>query len=79
MPGCQECALLRQKHADAALAHADLRVQLWRAVQNGSGEVVSALTISEAAALKERDVAGTALRSHEAMAHGEGDAQAQTV
>lgn len=78
MPGCQECAVLRQKHADAALTHAELRIKLRQAVRDGKGELVTALIISEAAALRDREAAEAALRRHQAV-HVDGDAQALTV
>lgn len=79
LPGCPECASLRLKHADASATHAELRDQLRRAVQGGKGELVTALIVSEVAAMKERDAAEVALRRHEAVAHGGGDARVEAV
>ena len=78
MSPCPECALLRRRLADTVLMDAGLRVQLKQAVQDRKGEVVTALILSEAAALRERDAVEAALRRHEATAHGLGDAQGQT-
>jgi len=71
MRHCQECAFLRGKHAEAILTHAQLRDQLRRAIQDGKGELETALIISEAAALKEREVAEAAIRRHDLIAHGD--------
>ena len=78
MPCCPECAFLRVKHADAALTHNELRDQLRSAAQISNGDLM-ALIVSEAAALKNRDSAEAALRRHQAIAHGRGDARGATV
>ncbi len=69
MSKCLECVRLRRKHAEAALTHTELRDKLREAVRDGRGELVTALIVSEAAALKERDVAETAVRRHESLVH----------
>jgi hypothetical protein len=76
---CHECEFLRRRHAELLVTHSELREQLRPAVQDGKGELVTAMIISEAAALKERDDAETALRRHEALTHGSGDVKGEAV
>ena len=75
---CPECVCLRGKYADAALAHADLRGQLRKAVQDGKTELVTALLPTEAAAFMERNAAEAAYQRHQQLAHGGGEAKAES-
>ena len=59
--------------------HAELRTELRKAVQESNGEIVAALIISAAAALRERDASEAAYRHHYALAHGAGNSNAETV
>lgn len=76
---CQECIVLRRKYAEAALTHAELRSELRKAVQDGKGELVTALLVSEAAAFKDRNAAEAAYEQHRRRAHGGGDAKSESV
>lgn len=69
---CVECEFLRRKHTDAILAHIELRAELREASRGGKRQHVTALLLSEAAALQERDCAEAALRRHQSTAHGSG-------
>jgi len=67
---CLECLHLRRKHADATVTHAEVWNQLRAAVQDGNEELVTALTATEADALRCRDMAEIALRRHRYLSHG---------
>ena len=70
MPECGECALLRREYAGIALRHEELRLQLRTAIRDNNREFASALILSEAAALREKNAAESAYRRHCAAAHG---------
>jgi len=79
VPECQECILLRRKYADAALTHAELRGELRKAVQDGKGELVTILLVSEAAAFKDRNAAEATYEEHRRIAHGGGEATGESA
>jgi hypothetical protein len=64
---------------DAVSTHAELRNQLRAALVEEKGDLVTALIVSEAAALRERDAAETALRRHQSAEHGGGIAREQAM
>jgi hypothetical protein len=69
-PDCAECVRLRNRHEQAILEHEQLLADLRNALQERRSEVVTLLIISEAAALRQRDQAETALRTHNSAGHG---------
>ena len=79
MPECLECLHLRRKHADTTVRHAEFWNQLRAAVQDGTGEVVTALTAAYVAALRERDMAEIAFRRHQYLSHGGGRAEEKSA
>jgi hypothetical protein len=46
---------------------------------DGKSELITALIVSEAAALRDRDAAEAAFRRHQSTEHGGGSAREQTV
>ena len=66
---CEECARLCREYADALMAHIRLRSKLEIAVLSHERSIVEELAPKVATAAQVRELARTALRTHEAAAH----------
>jgi len=70
---------LLEQLTQAKRKHEVLLAELRQALLDKKGEVVTALILSEAAALRKRDDAEVAFRRHSSTAHSRGKADARTA
>jgi hypothetical protein len=68
---CAECSRLLERCEGASVEHARIREELKNAQRHAKSEIVAALMVSEAAALRVRGDAYIALRRHASLIHEE--------